>query len=414
MSDESRRITRKQLAEFIRDPRTIRAMEQMSLLVSDQFPFDIDSLYRLSSEASLDAAVAGARANEALDSLKSISRSLELLASRPETPMPRTFPVDYIDWEQSPPHADQHRRMAWNDAEDTLNLHHSSGVVQQVGQELYGYFINNIGSPVSNGDVIGFDATANTFTKYIADGTYPSELVIGVATQDIASGEMGRATIWGRVRDLDTTGTPYGETWLAGDILYTSPTVAGGMTNIKPTAPDLSIPIGIVRVVDSVVGQIAARPIIEQQLYYGSFIKTTDQTPAAANTAYPITWDSVLIADGVSIGAPTSRIVVANAGLYKFSASYQLTSGSASVKNVWLWFRKNGVDVSTTSMVTSMDSATAIRTPSRSIVFSLQAGDYIEMMFASDSTAMTLDNLPATGFAPAAPAAILTVTQEQQ
>ncbi|MOA64261.1 hypothetical protein D3C78_1902540 [compost metagenome] len=65
-------------------------------------------------------------------------------------------------------------------------------------------------------------------------------------------------------------------------------------------------------------------------------------------------------------------------------------------------------------MITSLDSATAIRTPSRDLFFSMAAGDYIELMFASDSTAMTLDNVPATAFAPAAPAAILTVNQEQQ
>lgn len=392
MSNDLRSLTRKQLSAISLDQRTIRALEQINTQLSIEYPQIIEELYRLSEEAAIDAAGARARSEQA----------------------PNSAGYDYIDWHKSPAHADRHRRMAWNDAEDTLNLHHSGGVVQQVGQELYGYFINNIGSPVVNGDVIGFDATANTFTKYIADGTYPSELVIGIATQAIPNGEKGRATIWGRVRGLDTTGTPFGETWAAGDILYASPTVAGGMTNIKPTAPNLSIPIAIVRVLDAVNGEIAARPIIEQQLYYGTFIKTSDQVPALANTAYAVTWDSVQIADGVSIGTPSSRIVVAHAGLYKFSVSFQLTSSSASVKNVWLWFRKNGVDVPNSAMVTSLDSGTAIRTPSRSLFFSLQANDYIEIMFASDSTAMTIDNLPATAFAPAAPAAILTVNQEQQ
>jgi hypothetical protein len=174
------------------------------------------------------------------------------------------------------------------------------------------------------------------------------------------------------------------------------------------------MPIAQVRVVSATVGEIAIRPTIEQQLFYGSFIKTADQTPSAANTAQALTWSSALIANGVSIGSPTSRIVVDNAGLYKFSVSLQLTSSSASVKNVWIWFRKNGVDIANTSMITSLDSATAIRSPSRDLFFSLLAGDYIEIMFASDSTNMTVDNIAATAFAPAAPAAILTVNQEQQ
>jgi len=172
--------------------------------------------------------------------------------------------------------------------------------------------------------------------------------------------------------------------------------------------------MGLVRIVDATNGEIAVRPVIEQQLFYGSFAKTADQTPSAANTANAITWSSTTIASGVSIGAPTSRIVVANAGLYKFSASFQLTSGSASVKNVWFWFRKNGVDIANTSMITSMDSGTAIRTPSRSLFFSLVAGDYIEIFWAADDVNVTLDNIPATAFAPAAPAALLTVNMEQQ
>ena len=46
--------------------------------------------------------------------------------------------------------------------------------------------------------------------------------------------------------------------------------------------------------------------------------------------------------------------------------------------------------------------------------FSLAANDYIELAFASDSTAVTVDNVAATAFAPAAPAVILSVTQVQQ
>jgi hypothetical protein len=202
--------------------------------------------------------------------------------------------------------------------------------------------------------------------------------------------------------------------WTAGQVLYVSTTVAGGFTNAKPTAPNLSLPIAQVISVNASTGQIAVRPTVEQQLFYGQFAKTSDQTPSAVNTANALTWDSALIGNGITIGGTTSQIIVANAGLYKFSVSLQLTSSSASVKNVWIWFRKNGVDVASSSMITSLDSATAIRTPSRDLFFSLAAGDYIEIMFASDSTAMTVDNIAATAFAPAAPAALLSVNQEQQ
>jgi hypothetical protein len=155
--------------------------------------------------------------------------------------------------------------------------------------------------------------------EFIADGTLSPIGIVGVTTQDIPDGEAGRITVWGRVRDIDTTGTPFGETWLAGEVLYVSPTVAGGYTKVKPTAPNLSMPIAQVRVVSATVGEIAIRPTIEQQLFYGSFIKTADQIPSAANTAQALTWSSALIANGVSIGSPASRIVAAIAGMYIFS-----------------------------------------------------------------------------------------------
>lgn len=408
-------FTRDQLKSFLNNHELIKKFEELANVSTVENPEQIITLFRLVEEAAIAAGIADSKAGAVSDSLSRIAQALEILASRPADEMPRTFSVDYIDFDENPRNADKARRIWWSPAEDTMNIHHTGGVTQQVGQELYGYFANDIGAPVVNGEVIGFDPVAATFVKFIADGTYQSELVIGVATQDIAIGDRGRATVWGRVRGIDTTGTPFGEVWSPGDILYVSTTVAGGFTTTKPTAPNLSIPIGLVRIVDAVNGEIAVRPVIEQQLHYGSFIKTADQTPAAINTAYPITWSSATISNGVSIdGGTPSRIVVANAGLYKFSASFQLTSGSASVKNVYLWFRKNGVDVPSSTMITSLDSATAIRTPSRSLFFSMQAGDYIELMFASDSTAMTIDNIPATAFAPAAPAAILTVNQEQQ
>jgi hypothetical protein len=46
--------------------------------------------------------------------------------------------------------------------------------------------------------------------------------------------------------------------------------------------------------------------------------------------------------------------------------------------------------------------------------FSLAANDRIEIMFAADNTAITVDNVAATAFAPAAPAVVLAVSQIQQ
>jgi len=57
---------------------------------------------------------------------------------------------------------------------------------------------------------------------------------------------------------------------------------------------------------------------------YGAFHDTTTQTAAATGTAYAVTFNSTDLSNDVSIGSPTSKIVVANAGIYNFQFSLQL------------------------------------------------------------------------------------------
>lgn len=375
----------------------------------------INDLFNLLQDQSINTGVADNKATQVGDLLQALARALEFNASRPAFQLPRSFSIDYLDMDPLPAYAGQTARLAWNSVDDTLNIHHSGGVTQQVGAETYVRFLNTTGSTFINGTCVGVNTATSAIVPFIGNGTLAPMGIVGVATQDIPNGTSGRLTTFGRVNEIDTSGAPYGEVWANGDLLYVSTTVAGGLTNSKPTAPNVSIPMG--RVVLAAAGPngiIFVRPLPEQQLYYGQFSKTVDQAPSAINTANAITWTGTLVANGVTIGAPTSRIVVAHAGLYRFSASFQLTSGSASVKNVWLWYRKNGVDIPDSALKTSMDSGTAIRAPSRSLLIPLAANDYIEHFWAADDVNVTLDAIAATGFAPGAPAALLTVQQEQQ
>lgn len=452
---------RDQLASFLKTPELIRAFEQLFNVTSTDdgstLSSVINSLLELQGnqdalsedieEASIESSSAGAKANGNAADLKRLADALELLSLAPiredtasrlvnalemlalaplhqlaidsgpisthqQPDNAATF--DYIDVNLNAPVSAKVGRLEWGLSDDTLNIHHTNGVTQQVGQETYLRVFNNTGATLTNGKAVGFNPVTDQFINYIADGSLNPLYIAGVATEDIANNTFGRVTVYGRVRDLDTTGTPYGETWAAGDLLYVSTTVAGGLTNSKPTAPNLSIPIGLVFTVHATTGEIGVRPTAEQQLFYGSFFKNADQSPAAANTAYAITWNGTAISNGISIGATTSHIVVAHAGLYSFTASFQMSSTSASAKTVWLWFRKNGVDVPDSTMITSLEGTSTIHSAARGLLFSLQTNDYIELMFACDSTNMTMDNSPSTAFAPSSPAAILTVSQEQQ
>lgn len=423
---DSKPLSRDQLAKFLPNNEAIRRFERLFAATSDLSPADITTLYRLSQEASIDAGLANTRAAEASDSLQRIARSLEVMASNPRYEPPRAFPVDYLDFDGTPPLAAVPRRMAWNDTDDTINIHHIGGVTQQVGLETYLRFQNNTLSTITNGSSVGLEyvggVTSDEVVPYIADGTMPTLNIIGVATQDIAPGEYGRATVWGRVRDIDTTGTPYGEIWAKGDVLFPSPAVAGGLTNLKPTAPDVCIPIAVVVVLDATVGAIFIRPTIEQEENFGAFSDLTSQAIAAIYTPQAITFNTTDATRGISIGAPTSRIVSGASGLYSFLFSLQVTSGSASTKTAYIWARINGVDVPNTMRETTITGSATTLAAAWGYILSMQPGDYFELMIASDSTSLQITHnvaqVGATGVAtfarPATPSAILTVSHVAQ
>lgn len=303
-------------------------------------------------------------------------------------------------------------QLAWNDVDQTLNIGMDYGVIQQVGEETYARVGNTTGVTISSGTVVGFaGATTDALlvAPYLADGSSPTLYILGIMTHDLPdSGEKGYCTTWGFVRELDTSA------FSAGDVLYASPSVAGALTNVKPTAPDNVIPIAACVVSDATNGVIFVRPTIQQMQYYGQFSRTTDTSPAVINTAYPIVMSGLDIGNGVVLGTPASRIVVPASGLYTVSANFQLTSGSATDKNVWFWVRKNGTDVANSARLITVSVNNAYTVVSLREEVSLNANEYIELCWAADSTNVTLDAVASTAFAPAAPAVVVNVTQAQQ
>ena len=288
-----------------------------------------------------------------------------------------------------------------------------SGAIAIASTETFVRVQNSTGSTLPKGTVVGFAGVgANDYisvTPYLADGSTPSLYVLGVMAETVPdNGATGLCCVWGNVSGIDTSA------FNAGDVLYASPSVAGAFTATKPTAPDNVVPIAAVLIDSATAGVVFVRPTIEQQKYYGEFTKTTDQTPALTNTAYALTFDNTEIAEGISIGSPASRIVVVQSGLYQFDVTVQISSSNSNAKTVWLWFRKNGTDVANSARLVTININNGYTAVSMSEFFSLAADDRIEIMFATDDTAITVDNVAATAFAPAAPAVVLAVSQIQQ
>jgi hypothetical protein len=148
--------------------------------------------------------------------------------------------------------------------------------------------------------------------------------------------------------------------------------------------------------------------VLEDGHYLGAI--TTDQTAASANTAYALTYTSS-ISEGIANGTPASRIVFDEAGEYMISFSAQISAGSSSSVDFYFWPRINGTDVTGSTMVNTLKNNGARLVVSRSSIFQVSAGDYLEAYWATSDTNGFLDATAATAFCPAAPASTIAITR---
>ena len=153
----------------------------------------------------------------------------------------------------------------------------------------------------------------------------------------------------------------------------------------------------------------AWRQIVVADGHFNGAILTT-QTAAAANTAYALQYTASL-AEGITLGTPASRIVFSEAGHYMVSFSAQIKSSSGSTVNFYFWPRINGVNVAGSTMVNALHQSNSLLVVSRTSSFDVQAGDYLEAMWAVSSTNGTLDATAATAFSPSAPASTISITR---
>ena len=303
--------------------------------------------------------------------------------------------------------------MAWNLNEETVDIAMGDGVVQQVGFETYMRVENDTGSQINNGEVVGFVGVNGEIkvAPYIANNTANELFFVGVATHDMPDQDRGPVTLYGKVRGLDTTG-PGAETWSVGDILYASPTTAGLLTNVRPTAPNVVIVVAVVLSVDATDGDIMVRPSIPIGLDYGTFSSTVDQTLAAINTATAITLNTTGLSNGVTLTSG-SRLNVVEAGFYQIDFSLQLQSSSASAKTAYIWLGKNGSNEANTTRAFTSDINNGETPLSVRYTISLAASDYVELYWAADSTDVTLNAIAASAFAPESPSVLVNVSQLQ-
>jgi hypothetical protein len=148
--------------------------------------------------------------------------------------------------------------------------------------------------------------------------------------------------------------------------------------------------------------------------YWGSFWSTSTQTTTGSSAVNAVTLNTTdPDSNGVSI-ISSSHITFAYAGTYniQFSAQvYQTSNGSPSVD---FWLRLNGTDIPQTTGTVDLSNQMHYALPAWNYILNLSAGDYLQLMWAADTSSVQLSYKAAQTsphVAPATPSVILTAQQ---
>lgn len=150
--------------------------------------------------------------------------------------------------------SDDHTLVIFND---------ESEVAMNVGEEIYKRVRNNSGSDIGDGlPVYISGAVGQLPTIALADASATGTAKFaGLTTHLIENNSNGYVTIFGIVRGLDTDGSPFGESWSDGDMIYVSETT-GELTNVRPSAAYVVV-VGHVDYSHTSAGRLQVHPSME-------------------------------------------------------------------------------------------------------------------------------------------------------
>jgi hypothetical protein len=148
---------------------------------------------------------------------------------------------------------------------------------------------------------------------------------------------------------------------------------------------------------------------INSPVPHASYFDTTTQTNPVSNAINLFTFNSVVSDYEVTRGTPTSKIYVANTGVYNFQFSAQLDKSGGSASAVYIWPRINGVNVPDSNTKIVIDGPNNEIVAAWNFVLVMEANDYFELAWESADTDVIIPYVAATNNRPAIPSIILSV-----
>jgi len=144
---------------------------------------------------------------------------------------------------------------------------------------------------------------------------------------------------------------------------------------------------------------------------HGSFYDTTTQTNPVASAVNLMkvnsTYDSSETA--FSVTRDTTKIYVAETGVYNIAFSAQLDKTGGSSSDVYIWIRVNGINIPHSASKIVIDGPNSEIVAAWNWMLTLTAGDYFEIAWQSADTDVVLLEQAASGNIPEIPSVIITV-----
>ena len=126
---------------------------------------------------------------------------------------------------------------------------------------------------------------------------------------------------------------------------------------------------------------------------YGAFQSLVDQTAAAANTAYAMTLDTTDYSNGITL-SNSSRMNVKNTGIYNFQWSGQFENTDSQDHDARAWIKINGTNLTGSTgffaIPSKHGSVNGHGLTGWNYYLSLNANDYVELWWETDSTSVSL------------------------
>lgn len=311
--------------------------------------------------------------------------------------------------------------MSWDVDHNTAQLV-MNGTVGRLLEDVFYIVKNQTGVTIPKGTVVMSSGTLGASGRiliqpFLADGTYPSEYVMGVTAEAIANGADGMVVHFGQIRQFNTSA------FADGDILYASSTTAGAFTTTSPTAPNNIVLVaivihaaanGIIQVrptigsnINKDEGVVITSPTNGQVLSYNStsglWVNSTSSTTTSKSFIGAL-WASLTAAAGAtvygsftfptSLGGETARIFVVPNDCTMSKFYVRMFSAQPATGSLTFTLRKNLADTSVIVTIAA-GSVAGTEANSGSTSATYLAGDdcSIKVVNSSSSTSGQIHNV---------------------